>query len=134
MRCRVAIFGLAVGAAILTGGGALLLTVSVAGSVVGLADGLPGCKGDKRRAPSDAEQIEKLAKQRRRGDLTELEFRIAKRKILGVPPDEADARALATDFASGVKRDVSAAEPPLDFSEPSDKSSTTPSDRPSKDN
>ena len=113
-RCcfRVAIFGLTVGGVVLAGGGALLLSVTVASSVLGLADGLPGCQSDGRRSPSDAEEIERFAKLRRSGDITEREFRIAKRKILGVPRDEKEELQLdIEDFSPELKRPIRATTP-----------------------
>jgi hypothetical protein len=97
-----------VGGAILVGGGALLLTVTVASSVLGLAAGLPACKGDKRRAPSDAEEIEKLAKRWRAGDLEDWEFRLAKYNVLGVPENEEDLEREVKAPHEGPSRDKDA--------------------------
>jgi hypothetical protein len=114
IRCclRIAIFGLAIGAAIAAGGPAGALGMSMGASVLGLADGLPGCKGERRRTPGQAKAIEALAKELAEGRISELAFRVELRKILGLPSDYLDDRELDLEsFHRGLKKPIPAVKP-----------------------
>jgi hypothetical protein len=113
-RCcvRVVAFGLSVTAAVLAGGAPVVLVASAGGSLIALADGLHGCRGESRRPPSIAEELGDLVKHRDRGDLTPAEFAAAKRKVLGISDDAAAAlQRDIEDFSPALKRAIPAPRP-----------------------
>ena len=88
-RCnyRFVIFAVSAAGVLASGGALVPLALSLAGSALSLGDGLIDCRGDARRAPTEAEQIEILVNQRKRGDLTQEEFVVAKRRVLRLGPE-----------------------------------------------